>query len=249
MCALVYSKMTGAGHHIFAHFRMCSSFEEIYCFLFELKRSFINQFEAIFGPHRVVPNMHFHLHIKQTLLDFGTAYSCWAFPYERQISTLVATNLSSISWEKTYMRHINAIDTLSFIQPLRNFVFSAQGKQLYERLLPPRNADETQCNNGRLNGLEVMQFVKMQSTYETRWAGDEAFAGKLLVCLLQCRNCICLHVFMCSCSVPPHAQHPREDLISPFNFCWRGVGRRNHDLSPFPINRRHSWHSVSHITF
>lgn len=82
------------------------------------------------------------------------------------------------------MRHVNALETLAFIQPLRNFVFTDQAKRIYESLLPPRDVDETVCNNGKLNGEEVMRFVDMQKSYTTRWAGDERFAGKLLVCIL-----------------------------------------------------------------
>jgi len=37
----------------------------------------------LYGAEKCSPNMHLHLHLKQCILDYGTACSFWLFACER----------------------------------------------------------------------------------------------------------------------------------------------------------------------
>ena len=39
--------------------------------------------ERLYGKNAIMPNMHMHLHLKNTILDYGPVYSFWLFSYER----------------------------------------------------------------------------------------------------------------------------------------------------------------------
>ena len=41
------------------------------------------QFETIFGPEKVTPNMHLHGHLKKCVIDVGPVHSFWCFSFER----------------------------------------------------------------------------------------------------------------------------------------------------------------------
>lgn len=40
-------------------------------------------FAALYGNEKTTPNMHLHLHLKDSILDFGPVYAFWLFSYER----------------------------------------------------------------------------------------------------------------------------------------------------------------------
>ena len=44
---------------------------------------FCIQFETIFGPEKVTPNMHLHGHLKKCVIDVGPVHSFWCFSFER----------------------------------------------------------------------------------------------------------------------------------------------------------------------
>ena len=44
---------------------------------------FCRQCEHLYGPMSSTFNMHLHMHLKQTLLDYGPAYASWCFTFER----------------------------------------------------------------------------------------------------------------------------------------------------------------------
>lgn len=44
---------------------------------------FCRSFQALYGPEACTPNMHLHLHLKESLLDYGPVYAFWLFAFER----------------------------------------------------------------------------------------------------------------------------------------------------------------------
>ena len=40
-------------------------------------------FEDLYGKEHCTPNMHMHLHVKQSVLNYGPVYGFWCFPFER----------------------------------------------------------------------------------------------------------------------------------------------------------------------
>ena len=45
-------------------------------------KQFFCMFMRIYGPYKCSFNMHLHLHLKQTLLDFGPTHTTWCYAYE-----------------------------------------------------------------------------------------------------------------------------------------------------------------------
>ncbi|XP_077866348.1 uncharacterized protein LOC144354095 [Saccoglossus kowalevskii] len=45
--------------------------------------NFCRQFEQLYGSQLVTPNMHYHAHLADCILDYGPVYSFWTFPFER----------------------------------------------------------------------------------------------------------------------------------------------------------------------
>ncbi|KAI9003775.1 hypothetical protein CLU79DRAFT_714218 [Phycomyces nitens] len=61
--------------------------------------------EQMYEPDLLSPNMHLHLHLRETILDFGPVYSYWLFGFERYNSILKNINTNRKSgFKATYMR-------------------------------------------------------------------------------------------------------------------------------------------------
>ena len=48
-----------------------------------LLQEFCSQFEALYGQENCSFNMHLHLHLNKTLLDYGPAHASWCYAFER----------------------------------------------------------------------------------------------------------------------------------------------------------------------
>lgn len=48
-----------------------------------LLMQFCSRYERIYGKNLVPPNMHFHAHLRECLLDYGPFHGYWCFSYER----------------------------------------------------------------------------------------------------------------------------------------------------------------------
>lgn len=49
----------------------------------DLLIEFCTSFGALYGSEKTTPNMHLHLHMKDSILDYGPVYAFWLFSYER----------------------------------------------------------------------------------------------------------------------------------------------------------------------
>ena len=77
------------------HFSCWALFVEACCHLLhpisraDLEKSdkslieFCKAFEELYGEEHCTPNMHMHLHVKQSVLNYGPVYGFWCFPFER----------------------------------------------------------------------------------------------------------------------------------------------------------------------
>ena len=48
-----------------------------------LLEHFCKSIERIYGHNYCTPNMHLHIHLKDTLLNSGPAHATWCFSFER----------------------------------------------------------------------------------------------------------------------------------------------------------------------
>jgi hypothetical protein len=53
---------------------------------------FVRQFSRIYGQDKVTPNMHYHSHLLESILDHGPLPSIWGFVWEQLTGRLVSTS-------------------------------------------------------------------------------------------------------------------------------------------------------------
>ena len=78
------------------HYSCWALFVETCCYLLRASFSYLDldkadksliefckAFENLYGKEHCTPNMHMHLHVKQSILNYGPVYGFWCFPFER----------------------------------------------------------------------------------------------------------------------------------------------------------------------
>ena len=65
---------------------------------------FCRSVEELYGHQYCTPNMHLHLHLKETLLDFGPAHTTWCFSFERYNGILGEMTTNKKGIEVQFMR-------------------------------------------------------------------------------------------------------------------------------------------------
>ena len=87
-------------------------------------QQFCRNFEALYGEDACTPNMHLHLHLKESLLDYGPVYAFWLFTFERLNGTLgsYSTNNKNVEIQimRKFLNHQKAKD-LHFPQEYSEF--------------------------------------------------------------------------------------------------------------------------------
>ena len=87
---------------------------------------FCRNFEALHGVEVCTPNMHLHLHLKESLLDYGPIYAFWLFSFERFNGLLGTYSTNKRNIEIQLMRKfINQ-------QKVKDLKFPEEHKELYE---------------------------------------------------------------------------------------------------------------------
>ena len=64
---------------------------------------FCCRFETLYGKDKSTPNIHLHLHLKDTFRNFGPAHAFWCFPFERYNGLLGVYHTNQISIEAQVM--------------------------------------------------------------------------------------------------------------------------------------------------
>lgn len=64
---------------------------------------FCKKIELLYGSQICTPNMHLHLHLKDTLLDFGPAHATWCYSFERYNGLIGKTSTNNRSIESQFM--------------------------------------------------------------------------------------------------------------------------------------------------
>lgn len=82
---------------------------------YQLLREFGKECVGIYGITIITPNFHLHLHLKDTIRDFGPIYSTWLYGMERANGDIkdVNTNFKQgleATFMKKYLQHVHAQD-------------------------------------------------------------------------------------------------------------------------------------------
>ena len=97
---------------------------------------FCKSVETIYGHKYCTPNMHLHLHLKDTILDYGPLHSTWCFSFERYNGILGSLPTNKRSIEVQFMRR--------FIKSQRilSLSYKVNDKELVQ-ILPTINPQDT----------------------------------------------------------------------------------------------------------
>ena len=68
--------------------------------------AFCKKFEDLYGQEHCTPNMHLHLHLLDSLLDYGPAHGFWCFPFERFNGVLGAYHTNNKAIESQIMKKL-----------------------------------------------------------------------------------------------------------------------------------------------
>ena len=66
--------------------------------------NYCKKFEELYGKENCSMNLHLHLHLKDTILDFGPSHAFWCFPFERYNGILGSYTTNNIKVEVQFMR-------------------------------------------------------------------------------------------------------------------------------------------------
>ena len=86
---------------------------------------FCRKFEKIYGPEACTANTHLHLHLKQSILDFGPSHAFWCFSFERFNGILGSYHTNNKSIEVQLMRKFNqeqVVQSLEFPSDLASIL-------------------------------------------------------------------------------------------------------------------------------
>lgn len=83
-----------------------------------LLHEFCSRMAELYNPEDVVVNMHLHMHLKDTLLDYGPTYAYWAFNFERYNGDikLIRTNRKDaieVTFTRSFLKAIHFEDYLA----------------------------------------------------------------------------------------------------------------------------------------
>ncbi|KAG1444793.1 hypothetical protein G6F56_010151 [Rhizopus delemar] len=106
--------------------------------------------EYVYDPTALTPNMHMHLHVRESLKDFGPACASWVFAFERYNGIYKGYNSNQRkNFELTFMSHflqnVHASDYLEMVKNsldddsygyLFNFIDKAKNSYIPDALVP-----------------------------------------------------------------------------------------------------------------
>ena len=85
---------------------------------------FCKQFKQLYGDKECTPNMHLHLHLKDSIKDYGPVYSFWCFAFERFNGVLGSYHTNNVRIEPQIMRRFfnqQAVQNLGIPIEFSNF--------------------------------------------------------------------------------------------------------------------------------
>lgn len=117
----------------------------------DLLLQFCKEFQRLYGPQSITPNMHTHL--KQCIIDFSPLHAFWCYPFERYNGVLGSFHSSRKLIESQLMKKFcqSQIYTESDVLPADIVQF-----------LPAYKRDHD--NNRRSSDSDVLKFIQVQSS-------------------------------------------------------------------------------------
>ena len=118
---------------------------------------FCKTFQRLYGNEPCTPNMHLHMHLKDSFLNFGPIHAFWAFPFERQNGLLGAYHTNNKNIEEQIM--------LKFLRHQKIKRISSREKMFIEEydLLDFDTKGSVHETEDNINHTDVMTMMQLSS--------------------------------------------------------------------------------------
>ncbi|CAG8821914.1 11758_t:CDS:1, partial [Racocetra persica] len=68
---------------------------------------FLKEFQKLYGPNIIIPNMHYYLYLKNNMLNYGSWYSYWCYAYKSLNRQIASFYTSGKTVELDMLNYIN----------------------------------------------------------------------------------------------------------------------------------------------
>ena len=117
--------------------------------------AFCKQTQMIYGDKICTPNMHLHLHLKDTLIDFGPAHATWCYSFERFNGILGSSVTNKQAIEVQFMKRFLRMQALELI--------STSMDSEFKELLPQTSSASTQLHllGSIIDDYSLLYFLQL----------------------------------------------------------------------------------------
>ena len=115
---------------------------------------FCKEVESLCGREYCTPNMHMHLHLQQTILDFGPAHTTWCYGFERYNGKLGSISTNKHSVETQFMRRFLRT------QMVRSLFHRIDDPELLQ-LLPLNTSNVKPSSNEVNNDSDLLHLLEL----------------------------------------------------------------------------------------
>ena len=135
----------------------------------QLSIDFVNKYEGLFGETAVTPNMHFHKHIHEDIINYGPGPVYWTFRLEQMTGIVAGLRNNGHHPERTFMNSFHKIQRL-LQYPLTNNLELSDAKV---KLLDVFTKEETDPISDLLSDKESTLKAWDAHTMSGHARGDE----------------------------------------------------------------------------
>ncbi|EIE85330.1 hypothetical protein RO3G_10040 [Rhizopus delemar RA 99-880] len=139
-----------------------------------LMKNFGKTCVELYGESMPTPNMHMHLHLKESFLDFGPSYSFWLYGFERLNGDMKDININfKTGFETTYATmFIQNVHTQDLVYSLHSFINSTNEDMLLLTKFIEEIGEVTNDESG-LTPFDYSRFIDGPSLFNSTITGSE----------------------------------------------------------------------------
>lgn len=119
---------------------------------------FCNTYENLYGKEKCTPNMHMHLHLSKSVLNYGPVHAFWCFPFERYNGVLGSFQKNWISPELQMTRKFLAYQNLLIMDV--STVLPPDLREFFEHQVYEVNASEGSVEQSQVDSLDLLEYKK-----------------------------------------------------------------------------------------
>lgn len=152
----------------------------------EILITFCKEYETLYRASMCTPNMHLHLHLKDSLLDYGPVYAFWCFPFERYNGIFQSFQKNWICTElqimNKFVNYQHCITLQSTITYQDEFMWIIEMNNFHEGPLLQTRTDSSKlhtyyknatCNLEKIDTTERHLYSSVSAKYEMLFSSEE----------------------------------------------------------------------------